>query len=63
MNIDIKEFFNSIYTHSLEWAVVGGKSLVKIGKSTKPKKQGIPFSNVSMRYVWISTITKPTESL
>ena len=43
MNIDIKEFFNSIYTHSLEWAVVGGKSLVKIGKSTKPKKQGIPF--------------------
>ncbi|WP_242320296.1 RNA-directed DNA polymerase [Bacillus cereus group sp. BfR-BA-01349] len=38
MNIDIKEFFNSIYTHSLEWAVVGGKSLVKIGKSTKPKK-------------------------
>lgn len=29
MKLDIKDFFNSIYTHSLEWAIVGNKAHIK----------------------------------
>lgn len=29
MKIDVKDFFNSIYTHALEWAIVGNKAQIK----------------------------------
>ncbi len=44
--IDIQQFFNSIYTHSIEWAYLGSKPLAKKNKLKKASNLGLSIDKI-----------------